>query len=59
MGITSTSTNLFNTVNDGEAPQLSSTYAEYDDGFNVFNHIHGLVVHRYQQVGVHLVQIIV
>ncbi len=30
------STNLFNTVNTGEAPQLSQTYAEYDDGTNVF-----------------------
>ena len=38
MGIAPTSTNLFNTVNDGEAPQLSSTYAEYDDGANVFNY---------------------
>ena len=47
MGMASTSTNLFNTVNDGEAPQLTcpnpsdtascSTYAEYDDGANVFN----------------------
>ena len=37
LGFASTSTNLFNTVNDGEAPQLSSTYAEYDDGVNVFN----------------------
>ena len=37
MGFAQTSTNLFNTVNDGEAPQLSSTYAEYDDGANVFN----------------------
>ena len=36
MGFAPTSTNLFNTVNDGEAPQLSSTYAEYDDGFNLF-----------------------
>ena len=36
MGIAPTSTNLFNNVNDGEAPQLSSTYAEYDDGANVF-----------------------
>ncbi|EEZ93058.1 MAG: hypothetical protein BJBARM4_0997, partial [Candidatus Parvarchaeum acidiphilum ARMAN-4] len=36
MGIAPTSTNLFNTVNDGEAPQLSSTYAEYDDGAKVF-----------------------
>ncbi len=30
------STNLFNTVNTGEAPQLSSTYGEYDNGANVF-----------------------
>ena len=37
LGFASTSTNLFNTLNDGEAPQLSSTYAEYDDGANVFN----------------------
>ena len=37
VGFVPTSTSLFNTVNDGEAPQLSSTYAEYDDGFNVFN----------------------
>ena len=37
MGFASTSTNLFNTVNVGEAPQLSPSYAEYDDGFNVFN----------------------
>ena len=37
LGFASTSTNLFNTVNDGEAPQLSSTYAEYDDGANIFN----------------------
>ncbi|MGC8516270.1 MAG: DUF2341 domain-containing protein [Candidatus Acidifodinimicrobium sp.] len=29
--------NLFNGVNVGEAPQLSSTYGEYDDGANVFN----------------------
>ena len=36
MGFAPTSTNLFNNVNDGEAPQLSSTYAEYDDGANVF-----------------------
>ncbi len=36
MGFAPTSTNLFNTVNDGEAPQLSSTYAEYDDGYNIF-----------------------
>ncbi len=47
VGFAPTSTNLFNTLNDGEAPQLScsnpsdtascSTYAEYDDGVNVFN----------------------
>ena len=47
VGFASASANLFNTVNDGEAPQLScsnpsdttscSTYAEYDDGVNVFN----------------------
>jgi hypothetical protein len=37
LGFASKSTNLFNTTNDGEAPQLSSTYAEYDDGANVFN----------------------
>jgi hypothetical protein len=36
VGFAPTTTNLFNTVNDGEAPQLSSTYAEYDDGNNVF-----------------------
>jgi hypothetical protein len=30
------SDNVLNTVNTGEAPQLSSTYAEYDDGANVF-----------------------
>lgn len=28
--------NVLNTVNTGEAPQLSSTYAEYDDGQDVF-----------------------
>ena len=37
MGFAPSSTNLFNTVNTGEAPQISSTYAEYDDGANVFN----------------------
>ena len=30
-------TNLLNNKTTGEAPQLSSTYAEYDDGANVFN----------------------
>ena len=38
VGFVPTSTNIFNTVNDGEAPQLSSTYAEYDDGAKVFNY---------------------
>lgn len=37
LGFASTSTNLFNRVNNGEAPQLSPTYAEYDDGATVFN----------------------
>jgi hypothetical protein len=37
VGFAPTSTNLFNNVNVGEAPQLSSTYGEYDDGVNVFN----------------------
>ena len=37
MGFAPASTNLFNNVNIGEAPQLSSTYGQYDDGANVFN----------------------
>ncbi|MDE1859941.1 MAG: hypothetical protein KGH67_05455, partial [Candidatus Micrarchaeota archaeon] len=37
MGFASTSANLFNKVNTGEAPQLSGTYAQYDDGSNVFS----------------------
>ena len=37
LGFASASTNLFNTLNDGEAPQLSTTYGQYDDGANVFN----------------------
>ena len=37
MGFASKTTNLFNNKTTGEAPQLSSTYAEYDDGANVFN----------------------
>ena len=36
VGFAPSTTNLFNTVNDGEAPQLSSAYAEYDDGAGVF-----------------------
>ena len=38
MGFAPTSTNLFNTNNIGEAPQLSSSYGEYDDGLDVFNY---------------------
>ncbi len=37
MGIAPSSVNLLNNNNVGEAPQLSSTYAEYDDGANVFS----------------------
>jgi len=32
------SDNVLNTVNTGEAPQLSATYGQYDDGANVFNY---------------------
>ena len=39
IGYGSSSTNFFVSGNDiGEAPQLSSTYAEYDDGASVFNY---------------------
>ncbi len=38
MGFASASTNLFNGNTIGEAPQLSPTYGEYDDGANVFNY---------------------
>ena len=38
VGFAPTSANLFNTVNDGEAPQLTSTFAEYDDGKDVFSY---------------------
>ena len=31
------SDNVFNNQNTGEAPQLSSTYGQYDNGANVFN----------------------
>ncbi len=37
VGFASKTTNLLNTNNIGEAPQLSGTYGEYDDGANVFN----------------------
>ena len=36
MGFFATSNNMFNTQTTGEAPQLSPTYGEYDDGANVF-----------------------
>ncbi len=36
MGFASNTTNLFNGVTVGEAPQLSSKYGEYDNGKNVF-----------------------
>ncbi len=36
MGFASTGTNLFNNYNNGEAPWLSSTYGQYDDGQDVF-----------------------
>ena len=34
--IYATTVNCFNTTNTGVAPQLTSTYAQYDDGANVF-----------------------
>ncbi|BCS91131.1 MAG: hypothetical protein ARM1_0588 [Candidatus Micrarchaeota archaeon] len=37
IGFGSKTTNFFNNYNVGEAPQLSPTYAEYDDGADVFN----------------------
>jgi hypothetical protein len=37
IGFASIGTILLNTQSTGEAPRLSPTYAEYDDGANVFN----------------------
>ncbi len=37
MGFASPSTNLFNNVTTGEAPQLSPTYGEFDNGAAVFS----------------------
>jgi len=37
MGIASITTNLLNNTTTGEAPQLSATYGNYDDGASVFN----------------------
>ncbi len=36
MGFASNSVNLMNNVSTGEAPELSPSYAEYDDGASVF-----------------------
>ena len=41
MGFASPSVNLFNAQTTGEAPQLSSTYGQYDDGANVFTSYEG------------------
>ena len=49
MGFASTSTNLFNTVNVGEAPQLSPTYGEYNNIADVMNT--GLLYQFYQLNG--------
>ena len=38
MGFASPNTNLLSTQTTGEAPQLSSTYGEYDNGANIFIH---------------------
>ena len=38
MGFANKTTNLFNNKTTGESPQLSSTYAEYDDGADVFSY---------------------
>jgi hypothetical protein len=37
MGFANMTTNLFNNLSTGEAPQLSPTYAQYDDGTGMFN----------------------
>ncbi len=49
MGFASTSTNLFNTNNIGEAPQLSPTYGEYNNIADVMNT--GLLYQFYQLNG--------
>ncbi len=36
MGFATTSFNLFDGITTGEAPQLASTYAQYDNGRNIF-----------------------
>ncbi len=37
IGFAPLSTNLFNNVNTGEAPQLSASYGQYDDGAGIFD----------------------
>ena len=49
MGFASKSVNLFNNTNDGEAPQLSPTYGEYNNIANVMNP--GLLYQFYQVSG--------
>ena len=49
IGFAPKSTNLFNTVNDGEAPQLSPTYGEYNNIADVMNT--GLLYQFYQLNG--------
>ena len=39
MGLSNSTTNMLNNSTNGEAPQLSPTYAEYDDGADIFSHI--------------------
>ena len=41
MGFAPSTSNLFNTNNIGEAPQLSVAYGQYDDGANVFTQYGG------------------
>ncbi len=38
MGFASKDANLFNKITIGEAPELSTTYGEYDDGADIFNY---------------------
>ncbi|EQD36213.1 hypothetical protein B2A_12232, partial [mine drainage metagenome] len=38
MGFAASATNLMNTVSTGEAPQLSASYGQYDDGAAVFDY---------------------
>ncbi|MDE1871305.1 MAG: hypothetical protein KGI06_03630 [Candidatus Micrarchaeota archaeon] len=47
MGFAPLATNLFSNTITGEAPQLSSTYAQYDTGANVFTFYD--ILHHYRQ----------